>query len=107
MRFAGTRPLLVHQRVERVEVDGAVAFLGDLAREVDREAERVVQEERVGPGDVAFGQDAVEQVEAAGQRLAEALLFALHHRAHEIVLLHELRVPASHHVDGRVDERRE
>ena len=67
VRLAGTRPLLVHQRVERVEVDGAVALLGDLAREVDREAERVVQEERVGPGDVALAEDAVEQVERRGR----------------------------------------
>ena len=84
VRFAA-RALLVHQRTERVEVDRAVAFLRDLAREIDREAQRVVQEERVGPGDVAFAEDAVEQVEPAGKRLAEALLFALHHRTHELV----------------------
>ena len=106
MRFAGTRALLVHQRVERVEVDGAAALLRDLAREVDREAERVVKEERVGPGDVTVAEDAVEQVEPTCQRLTEALLLTLHDRTHQLVLLHELRVRASHHVDGRVDERR-
>ncbi len=86
VRFAGTHPLLAHQRVERVEVDGAVAFLRDLPREIDREAQRVVEEERVGPCDIALAQDAVEQVEPAGQGLTEALFFALHHRAHELVV---------------------
>ena len=70
----------------------AAALLGDLAREVDREAERVVQEERVVAGDVAATEHAVEQLEATRQRLAEALLLAAHDAEHELVLLHDLGV---------------
>ena len=94
VRLLRTRALLLHQRVEPSTVDGAAALLGDLAREVDREAERVVQEERVVAGDVALVEDAVEQVEAARERLAEPLLLASHDAAHEVVLLHELGVRA-------------
>ena len=36
---------LGEQRLESVEVDGPAPLLGDLAAEVDRESERVVQEE--------------------------------------------------------------
>ena len=50
----GARALLQHARVEAVDVDGAAALLRDLAREVDREPERVVEEERVVAGDVAL-----------------------------------------------------
>ena len=94
------------QRVEAVDVDGAAALLRDLAREVDREAERVVQEERVVAADVAFGDDAVEQVEAARERLAEALLLAAHDadaRARAGCTISGYA--AAHHVDGRVDQR--
>ena len=44
---AGADALFLHALVEAGEVDGAAALPRDLAGEVDREAERVVQEERV------------------------------------------------------------
>ena len=65
-----------------------------------------MQEERVVAGDVAAREHAVEQVEAARERLAEALLLATDDAAHQLVLPHDLRVRAAHDVDGGVDERR-
>ena len=105
VRLLGARALLLHARVEAVDVDVAAALPRDLAGEVDREAERVVQEERVVAGDVAAPEHAVEQLEAARERLAEALLLATHDAEHQLVLLHDLRVRAAHHRDRRVDER--
>ena len=64
-----------------------------------------MQEERVVAGDVAATEHAVEQLEAARQRLAEALLLAAHDAEHELVLLHDLGVRPAHDVDGRVDQR--
>ena len=65
------------RRLEAVEVDRAAALRRDLAREVDREAERVVQEERVLAADVARVEQVVEQIDTALQRAAERLLLAL------------------------------
>src|SRR5207245_9300791 len=73
-RFTRARPLLLHALAEPVVVDTAPVLLGDLAREVDREAQGVVEEERLLTGHVAFLQDAFEHVETALERLAESLL---------------------------------
>ena len=101
VRLLGARALLLHARVEAVDVDVASALPGDLAREVDREPERVVQEERVVAGDVAAAEHAVEQIEAARERLAEALLLAADDARHQLVLLHDLGIRPAHHRDGR------
>ena len=50
--------------------------------------------------------DVVEQVEAARERLAEPLLLAFDHRAHEVVLRDQLGIRVAHHRDRRVDQRR-
>ena len=99
------RALLGHARFEPGEVDGAVALLRDLAREIDREPEGVVQEERVVAAHVAAREHAVEQLHAARQRLAEPLFFAPDHATNQLLLLHEVGVRGTHHVDRRVDER--
>ena len=59
-----------------VEVDGAAPLLGDLAGEVDREPERVVEEERVLAVDVAALEDVVEQVEAPLEGVADPFLLS-------------------------------
>ena len=103
-RLARTRPLLLHAGAEAVEVDAAAALLGDLAGEVDREAERVVQEERLLAGDVAVLEQAVEEIETALQRLAEALLLARDDVHDDVVVLDQIGVRRAHGVDGRVDD---
>ena len=105
VRLAGPGALLVHLRREPVEVDRPAALRRDLAGEVDREAERVVEEERSLAGDVAGVEHVVEQVLAPLQRGAEPLLLAPDHLRHELVVLLELRVRAAHRRDRRVDER--
>ena len=106
VRFLGAGALLLHPRVEAVDVDAASTFPRDLAREVDREPERVVQEERVVAGDVAAPEHAVEQVEPARQGLTEALLLAAHDPEDQLALLHDLGVRTAHHLDGGLDQRR-
>ncbi len=80
-RFGGRGPgavaLLCHALLEIVEVDAAIAAARELAREVDREPEGVVEEERVGPAHIAAIEDLSEQLDAALQRGAEGLLLAL------------------------------
>ncbi len=62
------------RRSKSSSVDAATAFARDLPGEVDREAERVVQEEGVLAAHVAPVDHAVEQVDTALQRGAERLL---------------------------------
>ena len=76
MRLERTGALLGHAGLEAVEVDAAPPFARDLAGEVDREPERVVEEERVLAVDVAATDELVEEIEATFERLAEALLLA-------------------------------
>src|SRR5262249_38178666 len=75
-RRAPAFALLAHPLLEHVEIDGAAALTGDLAREVDREAEGVVQEERLVARDVAAVDDLGEHVDAALERRAERVLLA-------------------------------
>ena len=65
--------------LEAVEVDAAPALLRDLAREVDREAERVVEEERVLTARRRPRSTRSSSMSSAAlERLAEPLLLALH-----------------------------
>src|SRR6185312_7478465 len=69
------RPLLVHEPGElRVAPERDAALLGDLAREVDREAVRVVQAERVLAGHLPAREEIVEQARPLLERPPEALL---------------------------------
>src|SRR4029077_4421160 len=86
------------------EVHGAAALLGDLAGEVDGEAEGVVQEEHVVALDVAASEDVVEEVEAAFEGLAEPLLLPADGAGHEVVLGDDVGVGVAHGDDGGVDE---
>ena len=105
MRLERTGALLGHARLEAVEVDAAPALSRDLAGEVDREPERVVEEERVLAVDVAATDELVEEIEATFERLAEALLLARDGAGDRLVFAHELRVRSTHHRDRRGDER--
>ena len=103
---AGPHALLLHALLEPGEVDLAAALARDLAGEIDREPERVVQEEGVVAGDVLLVDDLGEHVDAALQRGAERLLFALDDLAHDLVRRRELRVRVAHRGDDLVDDRR-
>ena len=102
---AGPDPLLLHPLLEPGEVDRAAALARDLAGEVDREPERVVQEERVVAGDVVLVDDLGEHVDAALQRGAERLFLALDDLAHDLVRSRDLRVRIAHRGDDLVDHR--
>ena len=107
VRLLGPRALLAPCAPSNaVEVDRAAALLRDLAREVDREAERVVEEERVVAADVALARRCRRacrrRVRASG---GTAPPRAARRCATSSWLLHELGVRAAHDVDGRVDER--
>src|SRR5262249_31305939 len=98
------RALLVHARAEPVEIDGVPALFRDLAREIDREPERVVEEERALARHVTTAEQVVEHVEAALERLPEPFLLPLHRARHVVMALDDLRVRVSHRGDGRIDE---
>ena len=84
--------LLLHPRLEAFEVDGAAALARDLAGEVDREAERVVQAEAVLTRDVAALEDLVEQLEPALERGAEAGLLAADGVDDQLAVLGDRRI---------------
>ena len=77
MRLERAGALVGHACLEPLDVDDAPTLGRDLASEIDREPERVVEEERVLSPDVTPPDQVVEQVEPTLERLAEALLLAL------------------------------
>ena len=87
---AGAGPLLGHPLLEILDVDVAVALRRDLAGEVDREPERVVQEERVGAAHVTLLDELAEHVDAALQRGAERLLLAPDDLLHGLAIRDDL-----------------
>ena len=66
--------LLGHGGVEARTIDGHAALRGHLDRQVDREAERVVQPERIGSADLAAGGDELVQSSGAGLQGARELV---------------------------------
>ena len=99
----GAHALLLHPFLETGEVDLTAALPRDLTGEIDREPERVVQEERVVAGDVLLVDDVGEHVDAALQRGAERFLFAFDDLAHDVVRRRELRIRVAHRGDDLVD----
>ena len=73
---AGARDLAValHQLAEAVDVDGLAALLGELLRQLDREAVGGGEREGVLARDRLAAGELLELLQAALQRLAEALL---------------------------------
>ena len=67
--------LFLHGRVEPGAVDGHTSLRRHLDGQVDREAERVVQAERIGPADLAAGGHELVQARGAGLERARELLF--------------------------------
>ncbi len=100
--------LLAHLGLEARHVDGHVALAGDLLRQLEREAVRVVEHERGRAGELAdaAGELALEDREAVAQRLAEALLLLAEHADDEVALAGDVRVGVAHHRHGDIGERR-
>ena len=105
VRVAGPGALLGHLSLEAGEVDRPAPFRRDLAGQVDRVAEGVVEEERALARDVAGREHFIQQVLAPLERGAEPLLFAPDHVRDELVVLLQLRVRAAHDCDRCIDER--
>src|SRR5439155_26518635 len=100
--------LLGHQALELVLVDGEPALGSELAGQLEREPVRVVEEKRVLAGDAAaVARDLLEQLEAALERLREALLLVPDDLADLSLVLAQLRVPRMHLLDDDAGDRPE
>ena len=73
----GATTLLGHSFVEAGAIEFDAALLGDLGRDLDRKAERVVQQERDLAPNLAGRQFLFEHGRAVAQGLAEPHFFAL------------------------------
>ena len=100
--------LLIHEVLEALLVDAEVLLAGQLEREVEREAVRVVQEERlVGadallPGVLGARDDVVEQPHALLEGARERLLLAPHPHPDRVGVLVQLRVRGAHQLAHEV-----
>src|SRR5699024_4286918 len=100
----GALPLLVHQRGETGLVDLEALFGGHLQGEVDREAVRVVQLERLLTGehaaatgaDLAYG--GVEDLGAGGEGARERLLLGVGGPGDAVEVVGDLRVRLRHRI---------
>src|SRR5439155_18873055 len=103
---AGPRPLalLRHQARERLLVDRDPTLQRELSGQLEREAVRVVETERVLAGDRVAGGDLLEQPEAALQGLREALLLGAHDLLDLAAVGLDLRVPRPHLLDDDVGD---
>src|SRR3954451_4311616 len=100
--------LLGHELGELVVAGERNAALGrDLAGEVDREAVRVVQAERILAGDLPAREQVVEQPRALLERAAEALLLPPDPLLDRLAARAQLGIRLAHHVDHDVDELRQ
>jgi hypothetical protein len=113
----GPRPLGREGALEALDVDGVTALARHQLREIDREAVRVVQAERVVAADRAADlgpalrrvhrRDLVEARHPALDRREKALLLDARRLDQMSCALAELGVCVAHGLDDRLDERRE
>ncbi len=107
---AGTLALLLHQLLEAAVVDREALLGEQLLGQVVGEAVGVVQLEgigRVDPGGARLarlGDEALEQLAAALQRAAEALLLVADPAGDRLPLRGQLRVGAGHDLDRALGE---
>lgn len=106
----GALPLLLHQAAEARLVDGEALLGGHLQGQVDREAPRVVEEERLVPGEhcrtggLGLGDGRVEDVGAALEGLEEGGLLGEGDGEDALALGDQLRVLLPHRLDHGVDQ---
>jgi hypothetical protein len=103
----GALALAAHLDVETGVVHCHAALARDLLGELEREAVRVVQEERGGTRQLVGvrGELVLEDAEARLQRLTEALFLAGEHVDDEVAVAGHVGVGVAHHVDRSVDQR--
>jgi hypothetical protein len=95
--------LLGHRLVEAGAVDAHATLRRHLDRQVDREAERVVEAERIGPTDDAPGRDQLVQASRPRlERAGELLLLGLDAIEDLVALRTERRIRLAHQVDDDV-----
>ncbi len=106
----GARALLQHQAVEGLAVDREAVLLGHLEREVDGEAEGVVQEERGVARDplaalrLRLADRDVEDRRAAGERAEEGLLLRVRQTRDAVEVVRHLGVGGLHRVARRGEQ---
>ena len=88
-----------HQRAETVHVERLAAFLGELLRQLDREAVRRDERERVLGRDRLLAGEVFEHLHAARERLGELLLFGAHDPLDLLGMLAQHRVRVAHLLD--------
>ena len=91
--------MALHRDLIPVDVDRLAALLGELDRELDREAIGRGQRERVLAGDGALAGEFVEELRAALERLGEALLLGAHDPLDLTGVLAELGIRLAHLLD--------
>lgn len=107
LRPALARSLSLHFGVETCVVDHDTTLAGDLLRELQREAVRVVQQEGRAAGQrlSVLAELVLEDDQAGLQRLTEALLLASEHVDDEVAVGQDVGVGIAHHIDSSVDQR--
>src|SRR5207253_5390335 len=103
-RLERARPLFAELSLEARHVHGLPALRRDELRQVDREAEGVVQLERLGPGDGLRALHLLEALEAALDRVEEAFFLGARDALQLGALLNELRVHAPHEPGDRMHQ---
>src|SRR5207247_4439859 len=93
-----------HQLAEAIDIDRLTALFRELDGQLDREAERRGKQERVLAGDRALAGELLELLQAAGERLAEALLLEPHDVLDLLRVVPELRVSVAHLLDDDAAE---
>ena len=91
--------VLLHQVVEPVQVERLAALLGELLRELDREAVRGDERERILGGDRLLAGQFLEHLHAARERLGELLLLRAHDPLDLAGVLAQDRIRVAHLVD--------
>ena len=97
--------MLLHQRAEAVEVERLAAFLGELLRQLDREAVRRDEREGVLGADRLLAGEVVEHLRPARERLGELLLLGAHDALDVGGVLAEHRVRVAHLLDDDAGSR--
>ncbi len=110
---AAALALVAHQALEALLVDAEPVLGGDLERQLEREAERVVQLEGLVGADALLAallrarDEVVEQLGALLERAPEPGLLGLQPAVDELALACELGIRRAHQLDHAVAERRQ
>src|SRR6266566_3892574 len=99
--------MLLHQPREFLVVDAEAALARQLVRQLDRKAVGRLERERVLARDLSARRGVLEELHAALERLAEALLLRREHLLNLAPVLPELGVGLPQLLDHRIGEAAE